>query len=1094
MFRSLLTALAAITLAVVSLASPAPATAQEAPALEASHLSFLRARNLGGAFMSGRIGEVAVDPTDHRTWYVAVASGGVWKTENAGTTFQPIFDRYGSYSIGTVTVDPNNSATVWVGTGENNSQRSVGYGDGIYKSIDAGRSFTRMGLDSSEHIARILVDPRDSDRVLVAAQGPLWREGGHRGVYLTEDGGATWRRTLEVDEHTGASDLVRDPRDPDVLYASTYQRARRVWTLINGGPGSGIWKSTDGGETWREIESGIPSGDLGRIGLAIAPSRPDLIYAVVELPEGEGGFYASENGGESWSRRSGYSTGSAQYYQEIYVDNVDPETIYAMDTFLQVSRDGGRTWGNWGEDNKHVDDHAWWQDPDDPEHVLVGSDGGLYETFDGGRTFKFFPNLPLAQYYKIAVGPDAPFYRVYGGTQDNATHGVPVRTMDYGGIQQSDWFVTTFGDGFGPQVDPTNPDIIYSQSQNGGLVRYDHRSGEAVGIAPQESAEGPPLVFNWDSPLIISPHAPERLYYGAQILFRSDDRGDSWRPVSDVLTRGLDRNALEVMGRVWSVDAVAKNASTSQYGNITAVSESPLVEGLLYVGTDDGLIQVSEDGGANWRRVDDVPGVPDLTYVNDLEASLHEPDVVYAAYNAHKQGDFRPMLYVSRDRGRSWTSINGDLPERGSTYAVVQDHVEPGLLFVGTEFGVWVTRDEGGHWVKLGAGIPTVAMRDVVIQREANDLVAGSFGRGFWVVDDYAALREIDAVALAADAHIFPVTPAIAHPERNRLGVPGFYPGDGPKAFQGAMYHVDPNPPFGATFTYRLGESLRSLEAERQQAERAAAGRGEDNPYPTWEEFRAEDREEAPAVVLTVRDVDGAVVRRVMGATSEGIHRTTWDLRYPGTTPITSANAGDGNGPMVVPGRYTVELATFHRGEFTTLAGPVEFEVRDAGTYALPPGDRRAALAFQQEAGELQRVVMGSSQALGDAMSQVAAMKNAVMRDPAGTPELRAEVRALELELMDAREALSGDPTRPRRAEPAMPGIMSRLGSAVGGANSTLYGPTDTHREQLEIARTQWQTLRPELTRLVETAVPAMAARLEALGFRWTPGMGVIGG
>lgn len=1074
--------------------APSAAAAQDGRSVDASHLSFLRARNLGGSFMSGRIVEVAVDPVDDATWYVAAASGGVWKTENAGVTWSPVFDRYGSYSIGTVVVDPGNRFTVWVGTGENNSQRSVGYGDGIYKSLDGGRSFTRMGLENSEHIARIVVDPRNSDRVLVAAQGPLWREGGDRGIYLTEDGGESWRRTLEVDEHTGASDLVMDPRDPDVLYAATYQRGRRVWTLVNGGPGSGIWKSTDGGESWRKIESGIPGGDKGRIGLAIAPTRPDRLYAMVELPENEGGFFRSENGGESWSRMSGHVSGSPQYYQEIYVDLHNPDVVYSMDTFLQVTRDGGRTFSNWGEDNKHVDNHAWWQDPNDLEHILVGSDGGLYETFDGGGTFRFFPNLPLGQYYKVAVGPDAPFYRVFGGTQDNASHGVPNRTMSTHGIRDADWFVTTFGDGFGPAVDPTNPDIIYSQSQNGGLVRYDHRSGEAVGIAPQESADGPPLVFNWDSPILISPHDPARLYYGAQILFRSDDRGDSWTPVSDVLTRGLDRNALEIMGRIWSVDAVAKNASTSQYGNLTAVTESPLVEGLIYTGADDGLISVTEDGGATWRSVEGIPGVPDLTYVNDLEASLHDPNTVYAALNAHKQGDFRPYLFVSRNRGRSWTSIAGDLPERGSTYTVVQDHVEPGLLFVGTEFGIWVTRDEGGHWEKLGAGIPTVAFRDLVIQRDAEDLVGASFGRGFWVVDDYAALREIDADVLAADAHIFEVPDALAFPQSTALGVPPFYPGDGRKAFQGADYQVDPNPAYGATFTYRLEQGIRSLESERQSRERDAARAGEDNPYPTWEEFRAEDREEDPAVVLTIRDADGQVVRRLTGSTSAGIHRVTWDLQYPGFTPVSAGTGNDGNGPHVVPGAFTVELATFHRGAFTTLAGPVPFQVRAVGDYAIPLPDRQATLAFQREAGELQRRVMGGSSALGAAMDQVAAMKNVLMRDPAGTPELRAEVRELELRLMDAREALNGDPTRSRRREPAMPGIVQRLGGAVGGSMSTTYGPTGTHREQLELARAGWEALQPTLEALVEREVPAMVARLEALGLRWTPGMGVPGG
>lgn len=1065
-----------------------------APALESSHLSFLSARNLGGAFMSGRIVEVAVDPTDASTWYVAAASGGVWKTENRGVTFTSIFDRYGSYSIGTVAVDPSNPATVWVGTGENNSQRSVGYGDGIYRSRDGGRSFTHMGLDASEHIARIVIDPRDSDRVIVAAQGPLWSAGGDRGIYLTEDGGETWTRTLEVDEHTGATDLVVDPRDPDVMYAATYQRARRVWTLIDGGPGSGVWKSTDGGLTWRTIESGIAGGDKGRIGLAIAPSRPDRLYAMVELPGGEGGFYATDNGGESWSRRSGHVSGSPQYYNEIYVDLHDPETIYSLDTFVQVSRDGGASFEQWGEANKHVDNHAWWQDPTDLDHILVGSDGGLYETFDGGRTFRFFPNLPLAQYYKVAAGPDAPFYRVYGGTQDNATHGVPSRTMNTHGIRPGDWFVTVFGDGFGPATDPENPDIVYSQWQNGGLVRYDHRSGEAVDIKPQESAAGPPLRWNWDSPVRISPHSSTRLYYGSQILFRSDDRGDSWTAVSPDLTRQLDRNALEIMGRIWSVDAVAKNASTSVYGNLTAVAESPLVEGLLYTGSDDGLVSVSEDGGANWRRVDGVPGVPELTYVNDLEASLHDPNTVYAAFNNHKMGDFAPYLFVSRDRGLTWTSMNGDLPDRGSTYTVVQDHVEPGLMFVGTEFGLYVTRDEGGHWEKLGAGIPTVAFRDLVIQRDANDLVGGSFGRGFWIVDDYSPLRAIDADALAAEAVIFPVAPALAYQEVTPLGVGDFYPGDAGKAFQGGDFHVEPNPAFGASFIYRLNMGLQTRRAERQDADDELRDAGEDTPYPSWEALRAEDREEDPAVVLTVRDADGQVVRRVTGPTSAGVHRVQWDLRYPGTTPVTAGTGSDGNGPMVAPGRFTVELARFHESAFTPLTEPVPFTVQAAGEHTLAMPDRTAILAFHRDAGELQRRVMGGAQALDGAMEQVAAMKNALMRDPAGTPELRAEARALELELMDANEVLNGDPTRPRRSEPALPGITGRLGTAVGGSLGTTYGPTTTHREQLEIARSGWAALQPELERLVEQAVPAFATRLEALGIRWTPGMGVPGG
>jgi photosystem II stability/assembly factor-like uncharacterized protein len=678
-----------------------------------------------------------------------------------------------------------------------------------------------------------------------------------------------------------------------------------------------------------------------------------------------------------------------------------------------------------------------------------------------------------------------PFYHVYGGTQDNATHGVPNRTTNTHGIRNSDWFTTVFGDGFGPAVDPTNPDIVYSQWQYGGLIRYDRATGEQVDIKPREAADGPPLRWNWDSPLLISPHSPQRLYFGAQMLFRSDDRGDSWTPISGDLTRQLDRNALEVMGRVWSVDAVAKNASTSIYGNLTAVSESPLVADLLYAGTDDGLVQVSEDGGATWRRIETFAGVPERTYVNDLEASLHDANTVYAAFNNHKTGDFRPYLLVSRDRGRSWSSIAGDLPERGSVYTVVQDHEEPGLLFAGTEFGVWVTSDEGGSWTKLGGGMPTIAVRDLVIQRDHADLVAGSFGRGFWILDDYTPLRARGAPA--DGARLFPVRTALAYVQNTPLGVSG-------RAFQGADFHTDDNPDPGAVFTYHLPEGLETGRAARQERERELAREGGDTPYPAWEDLKAEDREEDPAVVLTVRDDGGNVVRRVTGSSSSGVHRVTWDLRYPGYTPVGESTSSDGNGPMVVPGTYTVELATRVDGATTPVGEPVSFQVEALETHTLPIQDRAETLAFNRRAGDLQRRAMAMNAAAGEALESVRAMKNAVLRDPAGTPELRAQARALELRLLDAREALTGDPTLPRRQEPGMPGVISRIQSVLGGVLDASYGPTGTHRQQLDIAEQAYAAAEPELRRLVDEEVPALEARMDELGLRWTTGRGAPGG
>ena len=1036
--------------------------------------------------MSGRIGEIVVDPVKRSTWYVAVSSGGVWKTENAGTTWQPIFDSQPSYSIGTIAIDPNNRFTIWVGTGENNSQRSVGYGDGLYKSIDGGNSFEKVGLDASEHIARILIDPRDSDVVYVASQGPLWSSGGDRGVYKTTDGGETWENVLEIDEHTGVTDLVMDPRNPEVLYAASYQRRRHVWTLINGGPGSGIYKSTDAGTSWRKINKGLPSEDMGRIGLAISPINPEVLYAIVEASGEEGGVYRSANKGENWKKMGSYVSGSPQYYQEIYADPHKFDRIYSLDTYLMVSDDGGATFKRLGEANKHVDNHAIVFDPDDPDHLIIGCDGGIYETWDGGKTYKYFANLPVTQFYKVAVSNDEPFYYVYGGTQDNATQGGPSRTTNVHGIRNSDWFVTVFGDGFDPAVDPENPNIVYSQWQYGGLVRFDRATGERVDIKPQPAADGPPLRWNWDSALLISPHENERIYYGSQILFQSDDRGNTWRAISGDLTRNLDRNTLEVMDRVWGVDAVAKNTSTSFYGTIVALSESPLAEGLIYVGTDDGLVQVTEDGGANWRAIDTFPDVPDMAYINDIETSLHDANTVYVAINNHKKGDFTPYLLMSTDRGRSWTSIAGDLPERGSTYTVVQDHVDAELLFVGTEFGIFTTHNGGEQWVQLKGDMPTIAVRDLEIQRRENDLVAATFGRGFYILDDYTPLRTLNEELVAEEATLFPVKKAWMYIESDPLGVPG-------KAFQGASFYTAENPPFGATFTYHLKESLKTRKEARQEADKELAKEGEDVAYPSWEDLKTEDREEKPAITLVVRDEAGQVVRRIEGKTSKGLHRTTWDLRYPAFTPtsLSPPTPNPYGGPNLIyaaPGVYTVSLHQRVDGIETELAGPESFLVEALGMPTLPQADREALLAFHQDIGRLQRAVMGAYQVSREASRRMRFILKAIESTPSINPDVREQARSLQLQLQDVNEQFTGDPTRPRRSEPGMPGILSRLRQVVGGSWNATSAPTATQRMNYEIAESSFAEALTVLRELVEVELVALEAELESAGAPWTPG------
>ncbi len=1068
-------------------ADPA-ATEEEKPLLSSGTFSGLSFRGIGPAVTSGRISDIAVVPGNEKVYYVASSAGGVWKTVNSGTTFTPVFDGQGSSSIGCVTIDPNDSNVVWVGTGENNSQRSVGYGDGVYKSIDGGASWENVGLGASEHIGKIVVDPRDSDTVFVAAQGPLWGPGGDRGLFKTTDGGKSWKSVLAIDEHTGVNDVIMDLQNPDVLYASSYQRRRHVWTLINGGPGSGVHKSTDGGESWTKVNKGLPSVDLGRIGLAQSPADPRILYAIVEAAEDEDGFYRSTNGAASWEKRSDYVSQSPQYYNEIVADPKDPDKVYSMDTWMHVTEDGGKSFRELAELHKHIDNHSLWIDPNDTDHQISGNDGGVYETFDGQETWLFKANLPVTQFYKLEVDNSEPFYRVYGGTQDNFTLGGPTRTTSIHGIINADWFVTTGGDGFQTRVDPEDPNIIYSESQYGGLVRYDHRSGEEIYIAPQEAKGDPPIIYNWDAPLIISPHSHTRLYYGAERLFRSDDRGDSWTPISPNLTRQIDRNKLKVMDRVWSVDAVSKNRSTSFYGSLVALDESPLVEGLLYVGTDDGLIQIGGDGGGEWRAIESFPGVPDRTYVNDVVASQHDADTVYAVFNNHKNADFKPYVLKSSDRGASWAMIVRGLPERGSTYALVEDHVDPDLLFVSTETGVYFTQNGGGEWIQLSGGVPTVAVRDLAIQRRENDLVLGTFGRGFYILDDYSPLRGISESALEREAALFPVKDAWMYMQRAPLALRG-------KSFQGEGWYSAPNPPFGAIFTYYLKDDLETRRDARLEKEKEIAKEGGDVFYPEWDDLRAEDREEDPAIVLTVADEEGNVVRRLTGPTGKGFHRVAWDLRYPPANPTSLTPFPMGNpfrspptGPMATPGAYSVSLAKRVDGVMTALGEPQSFGTSSLGLATLETDDREALLAFQAKTARLQRAVLGAISAADEGHQRIDFLKAALADTPAAPAELTDRARAIELALMDLETELTGDRTVGSRNEPTTTSIVGRVQGVVYTQWASTSKPTQTSLDAYEIASEAFAGLLERLTTLIQGDLAALEADAEAAGAPWTPG------
>ncbi|MGH7711908.1 MAG: glycosyl hydrolase, partial [Gemmatimonadaceae bacterium] len=927
-----------------------------------------------------------------------------------------------------------------------------------------------------------------SDIVYVAAQGPLWAPGGDRGLYKTTDGGKTWEQVLKISENTGVSDVVLDPRNPDVLVATAYQRRRHFFTLINGGPESAIHRSSDGGKTWTKVNTGLPNEELGRIGVAISPVNPDILYAIVEAANRRGGIFRSSDNGVTWERRMDYNQGSPMYYGDIFPDPVDVDRIYVPDVVFQVSDDGGRSLRPLGQRAMHVDNHIIWVDPKNTQHMLVGNDGGLYRSFDGGGTWVFFENLPLAQYYDVDADNATPFYNVYGGLQDNYSLGMPSRTRSDHGILNQDVFVTQGGDGFVSRVDPQDPNVIYAELQHGVIVRYDKRTGERIGIQPQEERGGAPLRWNWDAPYIISPHSNTRLYMASQFVYRSDDRGNTWRKVSPDLTRQIDRNSLAVMGKIWGPDAVAKNTSTAIYSNISALWESPRKEGLLWVGTDDGLIQVSEDGGANWRRAAAAPGVPENAYVTRIRPSLHEPNVAFVTFSNHQNGDFKPYAYRTADLGRTWTSINGDLPARGGTFAIAEDHVDPNLLFIGTEFAAYVSKNGGTNWLKI-SGVPTIKVAEIAIQRRENDLVLGTFGRGIYIVDDYTPLRATTSQTVAAAATLFPARDAV-------LFVPTQHYGGRGKAFQGEMLWAGDNPPYGAVVTYHLKDALQTLKQKRVEAEKAAERAGRPIRYPTPDELRAEAAEEPPAILLTMSDSAGKPIRLISGPTGRGMQRVAWDLRVPAhTLPATRPPSIEEEffdqgpaGPYVVPGKYSVTLAQRMGGAVTQLAGPVSFNVvlDPQGTATL--ADHSARWQFQEKLQDLRRRLAGALELANSTNTKLDAMKRALDATPTAPRTVHDQTRDVQKKLAALLVELRGDQTLGSRSVPVPESINGRVSGISAEQNRSLGRPTATHQEQYAIASELFAAELTKLQQLVMRDVPALERELERAGAPWTPG------
>jgi photosystem II stability/assembly factor-like uncharacterized protein len=1032
-------------------------------------------RNVGPALTSGRVADIAIHPSDINTWYVAAASGGLWKTTNHGTTFTPIFDSYDSYSIGCVSIAPSNHNTVWLGSGENNNQRSVSYGDGVYKSLDGGNSFTNMGLKKSEHIGSIVIHPTNENIIWVAAYGPVWSSGGERGVYKSIDGGKTWERTLFISDDTGVNEVIIDPTNPDVLYAAAHQRRRHEFTYIGGGPESSVYKSTDGGKTWREINVGLPKGEMGRIGLAISPVDHNYIYAIIEARNDKGGFFKSINRGESWEKQSSYST-SGNYYQEIFCDPKDKNKVFAMDTYLHHTEDGGKNFKYTGEKNKHVDNHCIWINPSNTDHWIVGCDGGVYETFNHAKEWKYYANLPIIQFYKVATDNDSPFYNIYGGTQDNNSMGGPSATINNAGILNSDWFITNGGDGFESAIDPLDPNIAYAQAQYGWLVRYDKISGEKVAIQPLPKKGEPAYRWNWDAPLLISPHDNKTLYFAANKVFKSPNRGDDWETISPDLSQQIDRDKLAVMGQVWSVDAVMKNASTTIYGNIVALDESPKKKGLLYVGTDDGCVQVSDNGGSSWTKQTTFSGVPANTRVNMILASLHDENTVFACFNNQRQGDFKPYLMKSSDKGKTWTSISGNLPERGTVYCVRQDHLDANLLFVGTEFGAFFSNDGGKKWFKL-AGLPTIAIYDLEIQKRENDLVAASFGRGFYVLDNYSPLRDLKHINLEKTAHLFPVKDALLYVESSPLGESGI-------GSQGASLYVGENPKFGATFSLYLKDSYKTLKEERQEKEKKLEKDKQAVSYPSLTEMRTEENDQEAKLIFVVKDLTGKEIRRIVKSPKKGIQRVNWNLRGESTNPIRT-NGGSGDGFLVTAGDYTLEVYMLKNGNTELLVDKTPFKVKSINNHALPAKNPEELEAIRLEVSELNRLISGANRLLKETIEKSDLMEFAIKKFPNADLSLLKEIRKINLNLEKCDILMNGDKILAKKEIEFAPGMSDRLGMVEYQLYESTTNPTKTQYENLSIVKEEYEEYKLIFDKTL-LELKAIEAKLELIPIPYT--------
>ena len=1011
--------------------------------LKSSDLSGLKFRSVGPAFMSGRIADIAINPENENEWYVAVGSGGVWKTVNSGTTWSPITDNETFYSTGCITIDPHNTSKIWLGTGENVGGRHVGIGHGVYVSDNGGKNWKSMGLKASEHISKIIVSPKDSEVVFVASQGPLWSSGGERGLYKTNDGGKTWNNVLSVNEWTGVTDVVINEQNPNILYAATWQRHRNVASYMGGGPGTSIYKSTDYGNTWIEIKNGLPNSNLGKIGLAISPFDSTIVYAAVETDRRNGAVYKTTNSGGSWKKMSDTVSGATgpHYYQELVASPHVFDKIYLMDTKVQVSENGGKDFYVMNEIDKHVDNHSLTFKMSDPNYLLIGTDGGVYESFDDTNSWKFVANLPLTQFYKLAVDDAYPFYNIFGGTQDNNTQGGPSRTFKTSGITNSDWFVLLGGDGHQPATEPGNPNIVYAQSQQGNIHRIDRTNGEATFIKPQNDLNEPYERFNWDAPILVSPHDPETIFFGSQRVWVSNNRGDEWKSISGDLTLDQERFELPIMGKVQSWDNPWDVYAMSTYNTITSLSQSPVDEKIIYAGTDDGIIQYTRDFGQNWSKVsvEELSGVPKGSFVNDIKADLFDPNTVYVLLDNHKFGDYKPYVYKSNDGGKNWKNISEGVPDGFLCWRLVQDHVDKNLMFLGTEYGIYVSVNGGNKWVKFSSGLPTISIRDLAIQKRENDLIAATFGRGFYVLDDYSSLRFISVNSLKDNLVFTPRKALQYNPVR-----PG-------SSSQGSNTYYAKNPDYGATFTFYMSDEISTKKQNRLKFEKDLEKTNSNIPFPGWKELDEELNEKSPLTIIEIYDSENFFVERLTFPYKKGFNRVSWDLSKKIRTHVSSGSSRFYSPSIrVSPGKYSFNVYTLYDGQVNKI-GSKFFDVERirSGLLDNPNKDKIEEYVIEIENTYNDFSVINSK------FNKIKETNKSILTLISRTKDYQSFVdlyNSIQNNIIKIDVFISGNKSKKDVREKDIETISDRLGVAVSGFNSS-YGPTKMHIMSLSKAK-----------------------------------------